>query len=136
MFKSLKLSGAVFIAVMLTFALSFSALQACVMLPGKSCGSEPCKDEACPLKEAKAMLIKVSTAESVKTEEVVLNIKGMHCGGCASKVKGVLSACEGVTDAQVNHQDGKAVVHVEDGSADIHVLMEAVKKLGYKVTEG
>jgi copper chaperone CopZ len=136
MFKPLKLSGAVFIAVMLTFALSFSVLQACVMLPGKSCGSEPCKDEACPLKEAKAKLIRVSTAESGKTEEVVLSIKGMHCGGCAGKVKAALSACEGVKDAQVSFQDSKAVVHVENGKADVHVLIEAVKKLGYKVTEG
>jgi copper chaperone CopZ len=106
------------------------------VLPGKACDSEPCKDEACPLIEAKAKLIKVSTAESGQTEEVVLNIKGMTCGGCASKVKGALSACEGVTDAQVSYQDGKAIVHVEDGNADTHALIEAVKKLGYKVTEG
>jgi copper chaperone len=141
MSKPLKLSGIIFIAVMFTFALSFSVLQACVTLPGKSCCNEPgkveaCKDEACPLKEAKAKLIKVSTAESGQTEEVVLNIKGMTCGGCASKVKGALSACEGVKDAQVSYQDSKAIVHVEEGSVDTHVLMEAVKKLGYKVTEG
>jgi len=135
MFKSLKLSGAVLIAVMLTIAFSFSVLQACVMLPGKSCSSEPCNDEECPLKEAKAMLIKVSTAESVKTEEVVLSINGMHCGGCAGKVKAALSACEGVTEVQVSFEDSKASVHVEDGT-DTHVLIEAVKKLGYKVTEG
>ena len=136
MFKPLKLSCIIFTAVMFTFALSFSVLQACVVLPGKACDSEPCKDEACPLKEAKAKLIKVSTAESGQTEEVVLNIKGMTCGGCASKVKGALSSCEGVKDAQVSYQDGKAVVHVEDGKADSQVLIEAVKKLGYKVTEG
>jgi len=136
MFKSLKLSGAVFIAVMLTFALSFSVLQACVVLPGKACCNEPCEDEACPLKEAKAKLIKVSTAESGQAEEVVLNIKGMTCGGCSSKVKAALSACEGVKDAQVSHKEGKAVIHVEDGKADKHVLIEAVKSLGYKVTEG
>ncbi len=135
MFKPLKLSGAAFIAIMLTFALSFSVLQACVVLPGKAC-NEPCKDEACPLKEARAKLIKVSTAESVKTDEVVLNINGMHCGGCAGKVKAALSACEGVKDAQVSFQDSKAVVHIENGKADVHVLIEAVKKLGYKVTEG
>lgn len=136
MFKPLKLSGTMFIAVMLAFALSFSALQACVMLPGKACDSEPCKDDACPLKEAKAKLIKVSTAESAETEEVVLNIKGMTCGGCASKVKGALSACEGVTDAQVSHKDGKAVVHIEDEKASVDDLIKAVKDLGYKVTEG
>ncbi len=135
MIKSLKLSGAVFIAVMLTFAFSFSVLQACVMLPGKSCSSEPCNDEECPLKEAKAMLIKVSTIESAKTEEVVLSIDGMHCGGCAGKVKAALSACEGVTGIQVSFEESKASMHVEDGT-DTHVLIEAVKKLGYKVTEG
>ncbi len=135
MFKSLKLRCAVFIAVILTFALSFSVLQACVMPPDKSRSSEPCNDEACPMKEAKSMLIKVSTAESVKTEEVVLDIQGMHCGGCASKVKAALSVCKGVTDVQVSFQDSKAVVHVDDG-VDTHVLIEAVKKLGYKVTEG
>jgi len=136
MFKPVKLSGIIFIAVMLTFALSFSVLQACVTIPGKACCDEPCKDESCPLKEARAKLMKVSTAESGETEEVVLTIKGMTCDGCASKVKGALSACEGVTDAQVSYQDGKAVVHIEDGKADSHVLIEAVKKLGYKVTEG
>ena len=106
MFKYFKVSGAVLIAVMLTIAFSFST-----------------------------MLIKVSTAESVKTEEVVLSINGMHCGGCAGKVKAALSACEGVTEVQVSFEDSKASVHVEDGT-DTHVLIEAVKKLGYKVTEG
>ncbi len=135
MFKSFKLSVAVLIAVMLTIAFSFTVLQACVMLPGEPCSKEPCTDEACPLKEAKAMLIKVSTAESVKTEEVVLSINGMHCGGCAGKVKAALSACKGVTDVQVSFEDSKASVHVKDGT-DTRVLIEAVKKLGYKVTEG
>ncbi len=105
MFKSFKVSGVVLIAVMLTIAFSFST-----------------------------MLIKVSTAESVKTEEVVLNINGMHCGGCAGKVKAALSACKGVTEVQVSFEDSKASVRVEDGT-DTDVLVEAVKKLGYKVTE-
>ena len=136
MYKPLKLSGAVLIAIMLTFALSFSVLQACVVLPGKACCNEPCEDEACPLKEAKAKLIRVSTAESDHTEEIVLHIKGMTCGGCSNKVKAALFACEGVKDAQVSHKEGKAVIHVEDGKVDKHVLIEAVKSLGYKVTEG
>ena len=135
MLKSLKLSCIIVVAVMFSFAISYSVVQACVMLPGKSCSSEPCSDEECPLKEAKAMLIKVSTAESVKTEEVVLSINGMHCGGCAGKVKAALSGCEGVTEVQVSFEDSKASMCVEDGT-DTHVLIEAVKKLGYKVTEG
>jgi len=46
-----------------------------------------------------------------------------------------LSACKGVTEVQVSFEESKASVHVEDGT-DTHVLIEAVKKLGYKVTEG
>ena len=106
MFKSLRLSGTVLIVVMLAIAFSFSA-----------------------------MLINVSIAEPVKTEEVVLNINGMHCGRCAGKVKAALSACKGVAEVQVSFEESKASVHVEDGT-DTHVLIEAVKKLGYKVTEG
>ena len=136
MFKSLKLSCIIFAAAIFTFALSFSVLQACVMLPGESCSNEPCTDEACPLKEAKAMLIKVSTAESVKTEEVVLNIKGMTCAGCEGRVKAALSSFEGVSDVNVSHKEGKAHLHVEEGKVDKAVLIEAVKQVGFTATEG
>jgi hypothetical protein len=85
MFKYLKV-GSILIAVV--FVLSFSTAQACPMIPGKSCCNEPCKDEACEYKKSK--LMKVSTAESADTEEVVLNIRGMTCSGCENKVKGAL----------------------------------------------
>lgn len=132
MFKSLKLSSILFAAI---FVLSFSAAQACAVIPGKACCNEPCKDEACPLKEAKAKLIKVSAAESGKTEEVVLNVKGMTCAGCEARVKDALTACEGVTNAQVSHKDGKAVVQVE-GKANKEELIEAVEKVGFSASEG
>jgi copper chaperone CopZ len=132
MFKSLKLSSILFAAI---FVLSFSAAQACAVIPGKACCNEPCKDEACPLKEAKAKLIKASTAESSDTEEVVLNVKGMTCAGCEGRVKGALTACEGVTNAQVSHKDGKAVVQVE-GKANKEELIEAVEKAGFSASEG
>ena len=105
------------------------------MIPGKACCNDPCKDEACPLKEAKAKLIKVSTAESGKTEEVVINVKGMTCAGCEARVKGALTAWEWVTDAQVSHKDGKAVVQVEKGKANKDVLIEAVKQVGFSASE-
>ncbi len=135
MFKLLKLSSIIFIAVVFIFTLSFSALQACVVIPGKACCSESCDDEACPMKEAKAKLIKASTAESADTEEVVLNVSGMTCAGCEGRVKGALTACEGVTDAQVSHKEGKAVVQVE-GNANKEELIKAVEKVGFSASEG
>ncbi len=133
MFKPLKLSIIIFVAVMFIFTLSLTALQACVVVPGKSCCSEPCEDEACPIKKAK--LLKVSSAESGNTEEVVLNVSGMTCAGCEGRVKGALTACEGVKDAQVSHKDGKAVVQVE-GEANKEKLIEAVEKVGFSASEG
>ena len=102
MFKALKLSSIIFVAVMFMFTLSFSALQ----------------------------------AEAVDTEEVVLSISGMTCAGCEGRVKGALTACEGVTDAQVSQKDGKAVVNVKDGKADIKELIKAVEDLGLSASEG
>ncbi|MFQ5686011.1 MAG: heavy-metal-associated domain-containing protein [Candidatus Scalindua sp.] len=136
MFKALRLSSIIFVAAMFIFMLSSSALQACVMIPGKPCCSEPCDDEACPMKEAKAILQKISAAESADTEGVVLNVSGMTCVGCESRVKGALTACKGVTDAQVSHKDGKAIIQVENGKINKDVLIEAVKQVGFSATEG
>lgn len=111
MLKPLKLSCFIFAAVIFAFAFSYSVVQA-------SC--TVCED----------------VEKHPKTKDVTLNVKGMTCGGCESKVKKVLSACKGVSDVKVDHKDGKAELHLEDGKASVDDLMKAVKNLGYKVTEG
>ena len=111
MVKALKLSCIILAAVMFTFAFSFSFAQA-------SC--TVCED----------------VGKHAKTKDVTLNVKGMTCGGCESKVKKVLSAQSGVSDVKVNHKDGKAELHLEEGKASVDDLIKAVKKLGYKVSEG
>ncbi|OHB47965.1 MAG: hypothetical protein A2106_02825 [Planctomycetes bacterium GWF2_40_8] len=59
----------------------------------------------------------------------------MTCAGCEGRVKDALTACEGVTNAQVSHKDGKAVVQVE-GKANKEELIEAVEKVGFSASEG
>ncbi len=144
MFKYLKVSSIMIAAI---FVLSFSTAQACAMIPEKSCCNEPCSDEACVYKEAK--LIKVAcglcgntdesgSAEGVaqNADDIVLNTKGMTCGGCESRVKGALIGCAGVKDAKVSHKDGKAIVHIEKGKANTQKLIEAVEKVGFTASEG
>ncbi len=132
--KSLKVSCVSLFAVAFVFAFSFSVLQACEMGPDKSGCNEPCSGKACAFKEAG--VIKLSTSESADTEEVVLNVKGMTCGGCENRVKGALIGCAGVKDAQVSYKDGKAVVEVEKGKANKEKLIEAVEKVGFTASEG
>jgi copper chaperone len=129
MFKYLKVSS---ILIAVIFVLSFSTAQACPMIPGKSGCNEPCGDKACEVAKIK----QVSTSESADTEEVVLNVKGMTCGGCENKVKGALTACEGVKEVHVSHKDGKAIVHIEKGKANKEKLIEAVEKVGFAASEG
>ncbi len=69
-------------------------------------------------------------------QEVGLNVNGMTCGGCENRVKGVLTACEGVKDVHVSHKDGKAIVHIEKGKANKEKLIEAVEKAGFTASEG
>ena len=148
MFKALRLSSIIFVAVMFVFTLSFSTLQECVADSGKSSCSEPCEEVVCPLKKAEAKLTKVACGLCKVTEEsgdaegtaqhadVVLNIRGMTCVGCEDKVKDTLSAIEGVSDVKVSYKDGKAQLHVEEGKVDKAVLIEALKQAGFLASEG
>ena len=149
MFKALRLSSIIFVAVMFVFTLSFSTLQECVADSGKSCCSEPCEEVVCPMKEAEAKLAKEDcglckvTEESCSAEEVaqhaadvVLNIRGMTCAGSECRVKDALSAFEGVSDVNVNYKDGNAHLHVEEGKVDNAALIEALRQVGFLASEG
>ena len=148
MFKALRLSSIIIVAVMFVFTLSFSTLQECVADSGKSCCSEPCEEVVCPMKEAEAKLTKVACGLCKITEEsgdaegtaqhadVVLNIRGMTCAGSECRVKDTLSAFEGVSDVAVNYKDGTAHLHAEEGKVDNAALIEALRQVGFLASEG
>ena len=135
MFNPLKLSCITCVAVIFTFALSFSALQACPVIPKESCCKEAGKYDTAEYKEARVIQVSCTVCENVdkppKTKDVTLHIRGMTCGGCEGKVKNVLSACKGVSDVKVSHKDGKAELHLEDGKASIDDLIKALKHAGF-----
>jgi copper chaperone CopZ len=148
MFKALRLSSIIFVAVMFMFTLSFSALQACVEIPGKSC-SEMCEEKVCPMKEAKLTKEACGVGVCKDTEkscsagdvaqhvtDVVLNIRGMTCAGSECRLKDALSAFEGVSDVNVNYKDGNAHLHVEEGKVDNAALIEALRQVGFLASEG
>ncbi len=144
MFKNLKSICSILFAIIFVFVLSFSTLQACEddSKCNEPCGSKKCEiknnNECCLAKKSKQL----SASESGKAEgvaqnadDIVLNIKGMTCGGCANRVKDALIECTGVKDAQVDHKDGKAVVQVEKGKVNTQNLIEAVEKVGFSASK-
>ncbi len=144
MFKNLKLICSISFVIIFVFVLSFSTLQACEddANCNEPCGSKKCEiknnNECCLAKKSKQL----SASESGKAEgvaqnadDIVLNIKGMTCGGCANRVKDALIKCAGVADVQVDHKDGKAIVQVEKGKINTQNLIEAVEKVGFSASE-
>ena len=69
-----------------------------------------------------------------ETQKTVLEVKGMHCTGCAQTVEKSLKKVPGVEDASVTFATEKAVVvHRPEVSAE--QLAEAVRAAGYDVAE-
>jgi copper chaperone CopZ len=62
-----------------------------------------------------------------------LSISGMTCSGCVNTVKRVLSRVPGVTNVDVNLDQGAAVV---TGTADAPALLAAVVAAGYEAQLG
>ena len=133
MFRYLKTSFTCLSVFVFALLCSSTVLQVPEAWSGDSCCNVSKSNKECEVGDTKIQ--KVSDSESA-SNEVVLNIKGMTCGGCSSKVKQALTQCSGVKDAQVDHKSGKAVVEVESGKAKTEELIESVKGLGYSVTEG
>ena len=73
-----------------------------------------------------------STGET--TMEKTMNIEGMMCAHCEATVKKALEEIAGVKSADVSHEKGCAVVHL-DADVDDAVLKEAVEAKDYKVKD-
>jgi Cu+-exporting ATPase len=64
------------------------------------------------------------------TELVELELEGMTCAACASRIERTLNRLEGV-EASVNFATETAQVAVRPGAATVDALIEAVRRAGY-----
>ena len=67
---------------------------------------------------------------SVPQQTVTLEIDGMTCASCVSRVEKALSKVEGVVSAQVNLATETARVHFASGIVGVHALVAAVDRAG------
>ncbi len=65
--------------------------------------------------------------------EKTMKIEGMMCGHCEARVKKALEALPQVTEAQVSHETGTAVVKL-NAEVSNEELTQAVEAQDYKVT--
>ncbi len=64
-----------------------------------------------------------------------LKVGGMSCGHCVMAVTQALKGVEGVADAKVDLQAGKAVVEYDESRATKQDLVGAVEEVGYSAEE-
>ncbi|WP_312098653.1 heavy metal translocating P-type ATPase [Niallia sp.] len=78
------------------------------------------------------------TGYGVQEEKVQLNVIGMTCAACATRIEKGLNKIEGVTRATVNLATEKASVEYIPGNVNVDQLINAIKKAGYdaKVIDG
>ncbi|MDD6157768.1 MAG: heavy metal translocating P-type ATPase [Lachnospiraceae bacterium] len=78
--------------------------------------------------------INMITEKETKTMTKTLKIEGMMCGHCEMHTKKALEALDGVTEADVSHKTGIAIVTLEKDISD-DILKQAVTDQGYQVTD-
>lgn len=64
-----------------------------------------------------------------------LKVTGMSCGHCVEAVSGALRGVDGVREAQVDLDAGRAVVDYDEGATDTNALVGAVMDEGYTAEE-
>ncbi len=71
-------------------------------------------------------------SKETKNMTKIINIEGMSCGHCSSRVKAALEGISGVESAEVSHEKGLAKLTLASGISD-DTLKSAVEGAGYTV---
>jgi copper chaperone CopZ len=61
-----------------------------------------------------------------------MNISGLKCPNCSSRIKAALENVDGVETADVSHTDGRAEISWTGGEPYPDRLIKAVEKIGYR----
>lgn len=67
-------------------------------------------------------------------KEIILNVEGMHCGGCEARIKNSVSEIDGVESVTANHNDGTVKITLNK-EIDKKVIQEAIEDIGFEVKE-
>ena len=59
----------------------------------------------------------------------------MSCGGCANKVKKLLSGINGVNDVAVNLETKVVTVNYDDQKTDVEKIRDSFKQINYTVED-
>jgi len=67
-------------------------------------------------------------------EKLELDIKGMHCGGCATGIQMVTSGLDGVESSFVDLDTKKGTFEFDSSKVTREQIIGEITKLGYKAS--
>jgi copper chaperone len=76
---------------------------------------------------------KSDDASAAATSVLQINVQGMTCGGCEQAVKAAVMQIDGVVSCQAFHEEGLAIVTVQEGTADSKIE-DAISGVGFQVS--
>ena len=65
-------------------------------------------------------------------KEIKLNINGMHCEGCSSRLERILKNLEGVKDASVSLENKSAIITFDESVITENSIKEAILDGGFE----
>ena len=65
-------------------------------------------------------------------QEVIFEVEGIVCTGCAMDMENVMLNTDGIEEASVNYADGTFMIKYNADEIDAQNVFELVKKLGFK----
>ena len=75
---------------------------------------------------------KAAMPASGKVATVSLMVEGMTCSSCAAGIQGSLTSLDGVLDADVSYDTGKAEVKYDPERTTPESIVDTINNLGYK----
>ncbi|MYE11420.1 MAG: copper-translocating P-type ATPase [Gammaproteobacteria bacterium] len=72
-------------------------------------------------------------ASATAEQRLTLDIEGMTCAACSTRLEKALTRAEGVREAAVNLATERAVVTIDAGETDLPSVAEAVSRAGFAV---
>lgn len=67
--------------------------------------------------------------------EVVINVKGMTCGGCEKSVKNALTNLSGVEHVGIDLKTGQVDVAYNNEEISLEKICEEIEDIGYDVVK-
>ena len=68
-------------------------------------------------------------------KKIEIQIEGMHCEGCSSRLAKVLNHVEGVKSAEVSLQNKLAQIEYDETIAKVEDFYEAIEDAGFEVVK-